>query len=229
MIFCPDLTFPMPCWHFAVLQQQSVPGDVSKYLSCTRDGESAISDPWFQGRHGFPPRRLRGLRAFLCSHNDVTPGWKSNKETLEGVGVRETASVGGTQVISAGNDSIAHAVAQSDAKFFQFIEGVGGMRNTASMGTTKKSLAQTHPALAKEADGWDPKLVTAGSGKKVVWKCRKGHRYESTIGSRTGQGSGCSYCVGKKILAGFNDLATTHPKLAREAHKWDPTTIGFGS
>ena len=97
------------------------------------------------------------------------------------------------------------------------------------MGATKKSLAQTHPALAKEADGWDPKLVTAGSNKKVGWKCKKGHRYESTIGSRTGQGSGCSYCVGKKILAGFNDLATTHPELAHEAYKWDPTTLGFGS
>ncbi len=97
------------------------------------------------------------------------------------------------------------------------------------MGTTKKSLAQTHPALAREADGWDPKLVTAGSGKKVSWRCRKGHRYESTIGSRTGQGSGCPFCIGKKILKGFNDLATTHPELSIEAHQWDPTTLGFGS
>ncbi|MFM7785036.1 MAG: hypothetical protein ACKPE6_10410, partial [Gammaproteobacteria bacterium] len=53
--------------------------------------------------------------------------------------------------------------------------------------------------------------------------------YESTIGSRTGQGSGCPYCIGKKILAGFNDLSTTHPELATEAFKWDPTTLGFGS
>ena len=135
----------------------------------------------------------------------------------------------GTQVISAGKALIRLAVAQSHAKYFISVERVRGMRNTSAMGTIKKSLAQTHPALAKEADGWDPKLVTAGSGKKVSWKCRKGHRYESTIGSRTGQGSGCSYCVGKKILAGFNDLATTHPELSREAHKWDPTTIGFGS
>jgi hypothetical protein len=121
------------------------------------------------------------------------------------------------------------AVAQSKIKFFYFVEGVRGLRNTTDMGVAKKSLAQTHPALAKEADGWDPKLVTAGSGKKVSWKCRKGHRYESTIGSRTGQGSGCSYCVGKKILPGFNDLATTHPELSTEAYKWDPTTLGFGS
>jgi len=47
------------------------------------------------------------------------------------------------------------------------------MRNTASMGTTKKSLAQTHPALAKEAYGWDPKTVTAGSNLKKEWICQR--------------------------------------------------------
>ena len=148
---------------------------------------------------------------------------------MKGVGVKSVVFLDCTQVISAGNALIRLAVAQSHAKCFNFIERVRGMRNTSPMGATKKSLAQTHPALAKEADGWDPKLVTAGSGKKVSWKCKKGHVYESTIGSRTGQGSGCPYCIGKKILAGFNDLSTTHPELATEAFKWDPTTLGFGS
>lgn len=71
-------------WHFALLPQLSVPGGVLKCLSCIRDEESAISCLSFQGRHEFPPRRLRALQAFLCSHNDVTPGGKRNKGISEG-------------------------------------------------------------------------------------------------------------------------------------------------
>ena len=93
----------------------------------------------------------------------------------------------------------------------------------------KPPLSKTHPELAKEAVGWEPAQYLPQSNKKVSWKCRKGHRYESTIGSRTGQGSGCPFCIGKKILKGFNDLATTHPELSIEAHQWDPTTLGCGS
>jgi len=33
--------------------------------------------------------------------------------------------------------------------------------------TSKSSLAETHPELAAQADGWDPTTVTAGSGKRV--------------------------------------------------------------
>jgi plastocyanin len=98
--------------------------------------------------------------------------------------------------------------------------------------STKKAklpLSKTHPELAKEAYGWDPKTITAGSGKKVKWKCKKGHIYESIIHQRTWQVSNCPTCGNKKILSGFNDLATTHPVLAREAYGWDPKTIGFGS
>ena len=31
----------------------------------------------------------------------------------------------------------------------------------------KLPLSVTHPELAKEADGWDPTLVTSGSGQKA--------------------------------------------------------------
>ncbi|MBQ8623595.1 MAG: zinc-ribbon domain-containing protein [Oscillospiraceae bacterium] len=32
------------------------------------------------------------------------------------------------------------------------------------------------------------------------------------------KGRGCPYCSGKKILSGYNDLATTNPNLATEWH-----------
>ena len=36
--------------------------------------------------------------------------------------------------------------------------------------TSKPSIAETHPELAAQADGWDPTTLTAGSNKKRTWK-----------------------------------------------------------
>ena len=90
-------------------------------------------------------------------------------------------------------------------------------------------LATTHPDLAKEAHGWDPATVIAGSNRKRNWRCPIGHIYEAILSGRSGSQTGCSICSGKKVLKGFNDLATTHPDLAKEAHGWDPTTVIAGS
>jgi hypothetical protein len=93
----------------------------------------------------------------------------------------------------------------------------------------KLPLSVTHPELAKEADGWDPSQITAGSNKVLGWVCPIGHRYEISINTRTHQNPRCSICSNRKVLFGFNDLQTTHPELAREAHEWDPRTVSFGS
>ena len=61
----------------------------------------------------------------------------------------------------------------------------------------------------------DLEKLSSGSGKKAWWKCSKGHEWEATINSRN-QGRGCPYCIGKKTWPGYNDLATTNPKLAKE-------------
>ena len=89
-------------------------------------------------------------------------------------------------------------------------------------------LATTHPELASQADGWDPRTVVAGSNKSFDWKCELGHVWKSNIGNRK-QGKNCPYCMGKRVLVGFNDLATTHPELALQADGWDPTTFSAGS
>ena len=88
-------------------------------------------------------------------------------------------------------------------------------------------LASTHPALSAQ---WDREknfdltlqMVTAGNSRKVWWRCEKGHSWQATIASRT-SGCGCPVCANRKILPGFNDLATTHPALAAE---WHPTKNG---
>lgn len=65
-----------------------------------------------------------------------------------------------------------------------------------------------------------PDAVTAYSNKKVWWICDKGHEWEAAIAPRTKRGTGCPVCTGRKVLPGFNDLATLEPKVAKE---WHPT------
>jgi len=83
-------------------------------------------------------------------------------------------------------------------------------------------LLTLNPALAKE---WAyelntslPSQVTPGSEKKVWWKCGKGHYWEALICNRNA-GTDCPYCTGYSVLAGFNDLQTLRPEIAKE---WDP-------
>jgi hypothetical protein len=93
----------------------------------------------------------------------------------------------------------------------------------------KSSLSKTHPELAAQADGWDPLIYTAGSNKKVRWKCDLGHIFMAVLASRTLRGTGCPVCSNRQLLVGYNDLATINSKLALEADGWDPITVVKGS
>ena len=56
-------------------------------------------------------------------------------------------------------------------------------------------LLTTHPAIAAEAKGWDPQLVTAGSSNvKRLWVCQVGHEWRSPVAERTA-GHGCPSCA----------------------------------
>ena len=76
--------------------------------------------------------------------------------------------------------------------------------------------------------------IFPGGDIEVWWLCPKGHSYSTQIKSRTLRKTNCPYCVHKKILPGYNDLATTHPHIAKE---WDytknngvlPTEVTAGS
>ena len=89
-------------------------------------------------------------------------------------------------------------------------------------------LGTTNPVLASQLVGTNPIEVTAHSSKKLSWVCALGHIYKATVSSRS-YGTSCSYCSNKKVLPGFNDLATTHPGIALEAYLWNPTKFIAGS
>ena len=64
--------------------------------------------------------------------------------------------------------------------------------------------------------GLDPKKITLGSKKIAWWICEHGHEYDMVINRRKERHNNCPYCLGKRVLVGFNDLATVNPDLASE-------------
>lgn len=79
-----------------------------------------------------------------------------------------------------------------------------------------------HPEFLPE---WDyeknapllPSQVLHSSNKKIWWRCHQNHSWQTMIAARL-NGSNCPFCSNQKILAGYNDLSTTHPELLKE---WD--------
>lgn len=81
------------------------------------------------------------------------------------------------------------------------------------------SLEEKYPQIAAE---WHttlngkikPNMVAAETHDSFYWLCDKGHTYEAMVKNRVRMCSNCPYCSGQKVLAGFNDIATTHPEIA---------------
>ena len=92
----------------------------------------------------------------------------------------------------------------------------------------ENDLATLFPGLAAR---WDterngsltPDQVTSFSNRKVWWRCTLDHEWQAVIAARVAENSGCPYCAGRRVLAGFNDLATIYPQIAVQ---WDDTLNG---
>ena len=81
------------------------------------------------------------------------------------------------------------------------------------------NLAEVHPELVSE---WSeknllltPDGITFGSNKKVWWKGTCGHEWQTSVKARS-NGEKCPICSGARVIAGINDLQTTHPEIASE-------------
>lgn len=87
---------------------------------------------------------------------------------------------------------------------------------------TKETCIQTvRPELARE---WHPaknapltpRDVSLGSSKKIWWRCRKGHEWQTQVANRK-RGDGCPFCSGRRATK-EDCLQTVSPWLAREWH-----------
>lgn len=100
-------------------------------------------------------------------------------------------------------------------------------------------LATTAPEVVKD---WHPtkngdltpQMITKGSNKKVWWLCEKKHGWQESPVAKMRNKAGCPCCSNRRIITGFNDLATKFPEIIKE---WNyeknkdlsPKTIGSGT
>jgi hypothetical protein len=86
-------------------------------------------------------------------------------------------------------------------------------------------MATTHPSMAADLVVTDPTTVFAGTEKILLWRCpNHPEPYPARAMNRLKDRS-CGYCSNRRVLTGFNDMATTHPALAGEVADCDPSTV----
>jgi hypothetical protein len=164
----------------------------------------------------------------VCSNREVLPGFNDLVTTHPQVASH--AYGWDPSKVSAGMGTKKKWICENkhiyEAPIFVITSGHGcGVCANLQIQAGVNDLATTHPELSESAVEWDPSKTHSGSGKKVRWKCAKGHIFEAEIRNRAQKGTGCSVCNNKSVQVGFNDLATTHPILAMQANGWDPTTM----
>ena len=84
----------------------------------------------------------------------------------------------------------------------------------------ESDLATLYPHLVPE---WDtekngdlsPVGFATHSRKKIWWICPKGHSYDMRVINRSAGEQNCPYCSGKRVLKGYNDVATTRPEILK--------------
>ena len=113
---------------------------------------------------------------------------------------------------------------EQNKKLYPIVGSAQGEKDEYGM-SGENDLATLFPDIAAQ---WDterngslrPDQITSFSNRKVWWRCTLGHEWQAIVAARAVENSGCPYCAGRRVLAGFNDLATLHPKIAAQ---WDST------
>ncbi|WP_430459403.1 zinc-ribbon domain-containing protein [Rhodococcus opacus] len=97
-------------------------------------------------------------------------------------------------------------------------------------------LQTTHPTIAAswhhERNSLSPTEITKGSMAKVWWRCGLGHEWECSTNNRVTSERGCAVCCGIVVLAGFNDLESQRPGVAKDWHPCNelkPSDVHHGS
>jgi len=91
----------------------------------------------------------------------------------------------------------------------------------------QNDLETRNPKAASEFDveangGIRASDVAVGSHRKFWWRCSKGHPFEATPSNRCNGPLSCPVCGNRQMLAGYNDVGTTHPHLLAS---WHPSSL----
>lgn len=91
------------------------------------------------------------------------------------------------------------------------------------LGHKYRTLAEAYPEIAVEwhstKNDISPEKIGEGSSKKVWWKCKNGHEWQTTVYARTANHVQCPYCSGNKLNK-ENSFGEKFPELAKQ---WHPT------
>ena len=169
--------------------------------------------PFCSGRVALP-----GFNDLATCHPDVAAQWHPTKN---GELTPQKVKAGARQkvwwICEQGHEWQAAVYSRaSDGSSCPFCSGLIALPGFNDLASCRPEVAaQWHPKLNGDLS---PEMVTDGSNKKVWWRCEHGHEWQAIVFSRALDGKDCPYCTGKKVLAGFNDLATVHPKIAAQWH-----------
>lgn len=166
---------------------------------------------------------LEGVNDLAATHPELAKQWNPEKN---GSLLPENVFPGSRRKVwwrcEAGHEweatVFSRACNGSNCPFCTGKKIIAGVNDLASV--FPNVAAQWHPT---KNENTTLDSVSAFSNRRVWWICEKGHEYRSVIAHRTNMGSGCPYCAGRKILVGFNDLASQDPKVAAQ---WHPTLNG---
>lgn len=155
---------------------------------------------------------LEGFNDFGCKHPQLVSEWSESNESSP----HNFVSGSNTSVewkCSNGHVWMAPIASRSKGAgcrkcFFQKAKEDDLWNNRRT-----KFLKDERPELFYEVlDKKKNDSISFSSHKKIDWKCHLGHVYELAPNVRVG-GRGCPYCAGRKVLVGFNDIASKLPDL----------------
>ncbi len=134
-------------------------------------------------------------KKYIIDNAELMAEWDWEKNNELGFNPTETTSHSGKKVwwICVNGHSFDATVAnRSNGRDCPYCSGHKVISGT-------NDLATLYPSIVKEwnkAKNGDllPTMVSIGSGKKVWWKCRKGHEWQAVIKSRTIERTGCPIC-----------------------------------
>lgn len=183
------------------------------------------------------PNRISGAKCPVCAGRKVAAGFNDLVTTHPHIAAQWHPSKNGSLSADAfmGNSykyvwwqcELGH---EWEAQIYRRVGGTSNCPTCQGMKVESgfNDLATTHPEIAAQwhpvnNGALTPSEVVATNARKVWWQCERGHEWESTVNRRAISGEGCPFCANRRLLAGFNDLATTHPDIAAQ---WHPSKNG---
>ena len=176
------------------------------------DRNNGTDCPYCSGR-----KALKGFNDLATVNPELTVEWHKTKNgKLTPYMVTRSSNKKVWWQCRQGHEWQATINSRNDGRGCPYCSGQKVLKGFNDLATVNHDLAaEWHQT---KNDDLTPEMVSIGSSMKVWWQCKQGHEWQAAIYNRN-KGKSCPYCSGRKVLKGFNDLATVNPKLTVEWHK----------